>query len=87
MSWIITDRFPLLSTVSKIVEKTVFEQVYEYFHNYKLFYDNQYGFRKSHSTVLTAMELIDRITRYLDSGKLPVSVFLFIQSFRHSKSC
>ena len=66
----------LLSSVSKIFEKTVFEQVYEYFHNNKLFYDNHYRFKKSHSTELAAMELIDRITGYLDSwSKLPVSVF------------
>ena len=45
----------LLCTVSKIFEKTVFEQVYDYFHNNKLFYGNQYGFRKSHSTELAAM--------------------------------
>ena len=61
-----------LSLVSKIFEKTVFEQVYEYFHNNKLFYDNQYGLRKSHSIELAAMELIDRITGYLGSVKLPV---------------
>ena len=65
-------------------------EVYDYFHNNKSFYDNQYGFRKSHSTVLfsilermnsvssftLAMELIDHIMGYLDSSKLPVSVFL-----------
>ena len=66
----------LLFMVSKIFEKIVFEQIYDYFHNNKLFYDNQYGFRKSHSTELAAMELTDRITGYLDPDKLPVSVFL-----------
>ena len=66
----------LLSTVSKIFEKTVFTQVYNYFCAHKLFYESQYGFRKCHSTELAAIELVDRLCNYLDAGKVPVSVFL-----------
>ena len=66
----------LLSTVSKIFEKTVFNQVYNYFRDHKLFYESQYGFRKGHSTELAAIELIDRLSNYLDAGKVPISVFL-----------
>ena len=66
----------LLSTVSKIFEKTVFTQVYNYFCTHKLFYESQYGFRKCHSTELAAIELVDRLSNYLDAGKVPVSVFL-----------
>ena len=66
----------LLSTVSKIFEKTVFTQVYNYFCGHKLFYESQYGFRKCHSTELAAIELVDRLSNYLDAGKVPVSVFL-----------
>ena len=36
----------LLSTLSKIFEKVVFQQVYTYFTDNKRFYENQYGFRK-----------------------------------------
>ena len=67
----------LLSTVSKIFEKTAFEQVYDYFHYKKIFYDNQYGFRKGHFTELAAMKLTDRRTGYLDFGKLPVYLSQF----------
>ena len=66
----------LLSTVSKIFEKVVFIQVYDYFCAHQLFYENQYGFRKSHSTELAALELVDRLFKHLDDGKIPVSVFL-----------
>ena len=66
----------LLSTLSKIFEKVVFQQVYSYFTNNKLFYENQYGFRKHHSTELAAIELIDRISGYMDTGKIPISIFL-----------
>lgn len=54
----------------------VFTQVYNYFCTHNLFYTSQYGFRKSHSTELAALELVDRIFTYLDDGKIPVSVFL-----------
>ena len=66
----------LLSTLSKIFEKVVFQQVYSYFTDNKLFYENQYGFRKHHSTELAAIELIDRISGYMDTGKIPISIFL-----------
>ena len=66
----------LLSTVSKIFEKTVLTQVYNYFCAHKLFYESQYGFWKCHSTELAAIELVDRLSNYLDAGKVPVSVFL-----------
>ena len=66
----------LLSSISKIVEKIVFIQVYDYFSKQKLLYDGQYGFRKIHSTELAAVELVDRIRLYLDKGQIPLSVFL-----------
>ena len=36
----------------------------------------RYGFRKAHSTELASIELVNRISKHLDSGKLPISVFL-----------
>ena len=36
----------LLSSISKVVEKIVFIQVYDYFSKQKLLYDGQYGFQK-----------------------------------------
>ena len=62
--------------ISKIFEKIVFKQTYEYFSSNKLLYSSQYGFRKGHSTDLASIELVDRVSEYLDGGKLPISVFL-----------
>ena len=50
-------------------------QTYAYLTENKLLYPGQYGFRKVHSTELASIELVDRISRHLDSGKLPISVF------------
>ena len=40
----------LLTSTSKVFEKVVFTQLYEYFDKHNLFYSSQYGFRKKHST-------------------------------------
>ena len=66
----------LLPAISKIFEKVVFQQTYEYFNKHNLLHTSQYGFRKKHSTELAALELTDQVTNYLDSGKLPISIFL-----------
>ena len=36
----------LLTAISKLFEKVVFSQLYDYFRNNDLFYDSQYGFLK-----------------------------------------
>ena len=66
----------LLPTISKIFEKVVHKQLYDYFADNDLFYKSQYGFRKSHSTELAALELADRISQYLDNGEIPIAIFL-----------
>ena len=66
----------ILPVLSKIFEKVVYKQLYEYFILNKLFYKSQHGFKLLHSTETAALEFIDRIYTYLDSGKLPISVYL-----------
>ena len=66
----------LLSSISKTFEKVVFNQVYEYFTNNDLLYNSQYDFRKLHSTEYASLEMVDRISQYLDVGKLLITVYL-----------
>ena len=66
----------LLPIVSKIFEKIIFKQTYEYFAKNKLLYDSQYGFRKGHSTELATIEFSDRVLESLEHGKTPLAVFL-----------
>ena len=56
---------------SKIFEKAVFIQLYEYFNKNNILYKSQYGFR-----TLLSTEIIDIIGKDLDNGKLPIGVFL-----------
>ena len=66
----------LLPAISKIFEKVVFLQVYSYLNENNLLYENQYGFRKNHSTELAAMEVTVKIFENLDKKKLPLAIFL-----------
>ena len=65
----------LLPCVSKIFERVLFNQLYEYFErNYLL--THQYGFCKNHSTEFAAMELIDRVANLLELGKIPFNLYI-----------
>jgi hypothetical protein len=66
----------LLPSLSKVIERVMHNQVVNYFTEMKLFYDNQYGFRKSHSTELSALELINRILKSMDKNEVPQAVFI-----------
>ena len=58
----------ILPTLCKVFEKVIFNQVHENFHVNNLYFSNQYGFRKKHSTEIAVLEVIYRITYQLDQG-------------------
>ena len=58
-----------MTSISKLFEKVVFTQLYDYFRNNNPFYDSQYGFLKDHSTEYTLMELTDKILKAIDDEK------------------
>ncbi len=66
----------LLPTISKVFEKVLFQQVYDYFQEKKLLYSSQYGFRTGHSIEHAAIELIDRIIIKMDKMDTPVGIFI-----------
>ena len=66
----------VLPALSKVFEKIIFNQTYSHFDDHNLFFGNQYGFRKKHSTELAVLEVIDRITNQLDKGQTPMNIYL-----------
>ena len=66
----------LLPCISKIIEKCVFKQIFEYFEENKLLYSSQYGYRKNHSTETACLELIDKLYKQLDDNQSPFCVFI-----------
>ena len=66
----------LLPTISKVFEKVVFKQLYNYCESNGLIYKSQYGFREKHSTELACAEYVDKMLNELDKKKIPISVFI-----------
>ena len=66
----------ILSSVSKVFERIMHDQIYEHFSNLKLFYPSQYGFRKNHSTEFAALELVERIINEMDNNNVPINIFM-----------
>ena len=66
----------ILPSISKIFEKVIFNQVYQYFSHNNLFYPSQYGFRSVHSTEQAVLEIVDRVIQDMDKGNSPINVYL-----------
>ena len=59
----------ILPAISKIIEKVIFIQLYEYFNTNNLLYKSQYGFRPKHSAELAALEIVDKIIYQMDNKR------------------
>ena len=66
----------LLSSMSKLFEKVVYNQLFTYFQKNRLLYNGQYGFGMNHSTELAAIELVDRILKDIDNKKIPLAIYM-----------
>ena len=75
----------LLPTISKIFERIIYNQLYQYFSDNGLLAEQQYGFRSQHSTEYAATKLIDHISQVMDSGKTPGALYIdrSIKGLRH----
>ena len=66
----------LLPTISKIFEKVIHDQLYDYFDKYNLLAEQQYGFRKQHVTEYAAVKLIDHVSKEMENRKIPTNVYI-----------
>ena len=66
----------LLPSVSKVFEKIVFNQLYKYFQDDKLFYPSQYGFRVGQPTEMAALELTDIILQDIDTKHISLPIVM-----------
>ena len=73
----------ILSAISKVFERIIYNQLYSFFQNHKLFYKSQYGFRQGHSTEIAALELIDKSTCEMDKGEIPLTIFFYLSKAIH----
>ena len=66
----------LLSPLSKVLEKVVFTQIYEYFTNNKIFHPNLHGYRRNRSTQTAMFQMYDRWVRTAAQGQVSGVVLL-----------
>ena len=71
----ITGQF-FLSTISKIFERILYNQLYEYFDNNHVLAEQQYGVCPNHSTEYAAVKLVDHISKRIESGNTPAALHI-----------
>ena len=66
----------LLLTISKVLEKIIYERIYAFPTKTNQLYDSQYGFRAIHSCENAIKELLGNILKKLENNKYTGCVFL-----------
>ena len=66
----------LLSSFSKILEKIMYKRLYSFLDKHEAFFNQQFGFRKQHSTEHAASLLLSKITSALENKQSVLGIFL-----------
>ena len=66
----------VLSVVSKIFEKIIYNRVTTFLEMFQILHGNQYGFRKKSSTHVALLTFIDKAIHGIENGEYAIGVFL-----------
>ena len=66
----------ILSPISKVIERVLYEQLYEYFSKNQIFHPNLMGFRRNRSTMTALTQMYDRWICGANSGRINSVVLL-----------
>ena len=66
----------VIPIVAKVFERIVYDQLYAYLEEHDILYQNQSGFRATHSTVTALLEATDSWAYNIDNGKINGVIFL-----------
>ncbi len=69
----------LLSNLNKIMEKLIFNRLYEFLETFNCLYNLQFGFRSKHSTTHALINITENIRSALDSKKIVCGIFVDLQ--------
>ena len=72
----------LRKSLSKIYEYVVFEDLSDW-EDDGLFYNEQFGFRPSHSTELASVRFVDTLVQQMDNFKIPISILIDLSKAFH----
>ena len=56
----------LLPTISKVFERNIYDQMYEYLNKNNLLAEEQFGFRKYHYTGYADIRLVDNFSKEME---------------------
>lgn len=66
----------ILPSISKIIERLMYNRLLSFLDTYKLLSNYQYGFRKNKSTEDAVINLCDYVTHCLDNGQVVLGMFV-----------
>jgi len=69
----------LTSPFAKILERLMYNRLYSYLLKFDILYEHQFGFRKSHSTSMALIDVINMITNKLNCGYKVMGIFMDLQ--------
>jgi len=69
----------LTSPFAKTLERLMYNRLYSYLLKFDILYEHQFGFRKSHSTSMAMIDVINMITNKLDCGYKVMGIFMDLQ--------
>ena len=66
----------VLPAFSKILERIVCNRLINFLNKFNILSNNQYGFRKNHSTAYASIQLYDNLSDAIDQGKVTLGLFI-----------
>ena len=66
----------VLPAFSKCLEETVYNRLINFLNKFNTVSNNQYGFRKNHSTAYALIQLYDKLSDATDQGKVTLGLFI-----------
>ena len=66
----------LLMTISKVLEKIIYNRLYKFLLKHNILYDSQYGFRSKHSCEDAILEMVDRLLQAWNVDNHCAGIFL-----------
>ena len=67
---------PVAILLSKLLERVMYNRVYDFLAKYDILINEQFGFRKSHSTSHGVLNLSNYVTNELDNGNFCLGIFM-----------
>ena len=66
----------ILPSISKILERLMYNRLYNFLAEHNIISKKQYGFRENYSTYMAIIDLVDNISNNIDIKKHSIGIFL-----------